>query len=289
MTALADLAPREAHLSQGTIRYRELGTGDAIVLVHGLLTNSLIWDEMAQTLARDFRVIAPDWPLGSHSMPLEPGTDLSPQGLADLIAEFVAACELDGCTLVGNDTGGALCQLVCVSHPECLDRLVLTSCDAYDNFLPAMFRPLQVAARAPGSLRLMADALRLAPLQRLPMAFGWLSKRGLDPALVDSFLRPVRSDARIRSELACVLRGIDPRYTLEAAERFGDFHKPVLIAWAAEDRFFKQDHARLLAESFADARLELIDDSYTFVSIDRPKQTADLIARFAAGSASPPG
>ena len=61
----------------------------------------------------------------------------------------------------------------------------------------------------------------------------------------------------------------------------GEFNKPVLIAWAPEDRFFKLRYAERMAEAFPDARLELIEDSYTFVSLDQPERTAELIAAFA--------
>jgi pimeloyl-ACP methyl ester carboxylesterase len=153
MTTRFDAAElRRARLPQGVVSYRELGTGDPVVMVHGLLNNGLLWREVAETLAKDFRVIAPDWPLGSHQPAMEPNADLSPPGLAALVAAFLEELDLRGVTLVGNDTGGAICQLVAVDHPERLARLVLTPCDAYDNFPPAMFRPLLLAARVPGAV-----------------------------------------------------------------------------------------------------------------------------------------
>jgi pimeloyl-ACP methyl ester carboxylesterase len=281
MTAFEDLELHEAQLPQGAVRYRELGTGEPIVLVHGLLTNSLLWADVASVLGKDFRVIAPDWPLGSHELPLRPGTDLSPPGLARMIADLLAALELEEATLVGNDTGGALCQLVAVQHPERVARLVLTPCDAYENFLPPIFRPLQLLARIPGAVWLIANALRPGLAQRLPMTFGRLSKRPLDPHLARAFLRPTQRDRRVRRELATILRTISSRYTLEAAERFGEVDKPVLIAWATDDRLFPFRYAQRLADAFPSARLERIEDSYTFVSVDQPERTADLIASFA--------
>jgi pimeloyl-ACP methyl ester carboxylesterase len=281
MTAFEDLELREARLPQGAIRYRELGAGPPIVLVHGLLTNSLLWADVASRLAKDFRVIAPDWPLGSHEHTLEPRSDLSPTGLARVIADFLAALELDDVTLVGNDTGGALCQLVAVHHPERLARLVLTPCDAYENFLPPIFRPLQLLARVPGAVWLIANVLRPRGAQRLPMTFGRLSKRPLDPHVAQAFLRPAQSNRGVRRELAAILRAISSRYTLHAAERFKEFDKPVLIAWATEDRLFPFRHAEHMADAFPNARLERIEDSYTFVSIDQPERTADLIESFA--------
>lgn len=270
----------EVRLPQGTIRYREQGTGEPIVFVHGLLTNGELWRDVAPRLAADFRVIVPDWPLGSQEIPLEPGADLSPPGLAQLIADFLAVLDLENVTLVGNDTGGALSQLVAVNHPERLGRLVLTPCDAYENFLPPAFRPLQALARIPGAVFLIAQSLRVPAARRLPTAYGWLAKRA-DDALTASWIAPALASRRLRREIAAILTGISKRYTLEAGARFGEFTKPVLIAWAPEDRFFKLRYAERMAAAFPDARLELIDDSYTFVSIDQAERTASLIAAFA--------
>jgi pimeloyl-ACP methyl ester carboxylesterase len=278
----ASLTPlKEARLHQGTVAYRELGDGPPVVLVHGLLTNGLLWQEVAPALASEFRVIVPDWPLGSQETPMKEGADLSPPGLARLIADFLAELGLEQVTLVGNDTGGAICQLVAVHHPERVGRLVLTPCDAYENFLPPMFRPLQLAARVPGAVWLIAQSLRPRPLRRLPLAFGWLSKRPIDPEVSDAFLRPALTDRRIRHEVRAILDGISSRHTEEAAKRFGEFDRPVLIAWAPEDRFFKFRYAERLAREFPNARLERIEDSWTYVMIDQPGRTAELIADFA--------
>jgi pimeloyl-ACP methyl ester carboxylesterase len=271
----------EVRLPQGTIRYRELGTGEPIVLVHGLLTNGELWRDVAPRLAADFRVLVPDWPLGSHEFPLEPGADLSPLGLAAIIADFLTELQLDDVTLVGNDTGGALCQLVAVHHPERLARLVLTPCDAYENFPPPAFRPLQALARIPGAVFLIAQSLRPRAARRLPLAYGWLAKKGIDDDVSDSWLKPALSSRHVRREIAAILAGMSKDYTLRAAERFSEFTKPVLIAWAPEDRFFKLRYAERLAAAFPDARLERIEDSYTFVAIDQPQRTANLIADFA--------
>ncbi|HEY2398169.1 MAG TPA: alpha/beta hydrolase [Solirubrobacteraceae bacterium] len=282
----------EVRLPQGTIDYRDLGSGEPIVLVHGLLVDGELWRDVAPRLAADYRVIVPDWPLGSQRRALEPNADLSPLGLARLVADFLAALELENVTLVGNDTGGAICQLVAIHHPERIGRLVLTPCDAYENFLPPAFRPLQWLARVPGSVFLISQTLRSRIVRRTPLAYGWIMKRP-DDALTDSWLAPARASKAIRREIASILTAISPRYTLEAAARFGEFTKPVLLAWAPEDRFFKLRYAERMAAAFPDARLELIEDSLTFVPLDQPKRTAELIAAFAreperaAGSVSP--
>ncbi len=270
---------KEVHLAAGPVRYREYGRGEPIVLVHGFLTDGRLWQDVAPLLAGDFRVIAPDWPLGSHQAPMNPGADLSPPGLASIIASFLEALDLENVTLVGNDSGGALCQLVAVRHPERLGRLVLTPADAYENFPPPVFRALRTIALSPALVFLLVQLMRPAWARRLPIGYGWVTKRAPDE-LTASWLDPARHSPEIRRDLAKFMRGAQRRHTIEAARHFGEFSKPVLLAWAPEDRFFKLSYAERLARDFPDARIELIQDSYTFVAIDQPARTAELVGEF---------
>ena len=150
----------EVTLPQGTVRYRERGTGQPLVFVHGLLVNGDLWRKVVPELSKDFRCITPDWPLGSHELPLRADADLSPPGVAKIVADFIAALDLEDVTLIGNDTGGAICQLVVAEHPDRIGRLVLTSCDALDVFPPAMVGYLPIAARVPGGIWLLTQSLR---------------------------------------------------------------------------------------------------------------------------------
>lgn len=272
-------------LSAGTLRYHEHGSGPPVVLVHGLLVNASLWHEVVPPLARHFRVVAPELPFGSHPEPVRPDTDLSPSGLAALVAEFLAALNLTDVTLVGNDTGGAICQVVAADHPERLARLVLTNCDAYDNFLPPAFRYLQWLARIPGGVWVLAQNLRFSMLRRLPIGYGGLSARPVPRAIEESWCTPLRTNAGIRHDAAKALRGIHPRYTLDAVRKLRHFDRPVLLAWGQDDPFFPPTFAQRLARDLPHARLELMPNARTFVPIDAPHQLADLIVTAATGTA----
>jgi pimeloyl-ACP methyl ester carboxylesterase len=237
-------------------------------------------------LDQTFRCIVPDLPLGSHRTPMSADADLSPPGLARLIADFLEALDLEDVVLVANDTGGAISQITAANHPERIGRLVLTNCDAFENFLPPAFRPMQWAARVPPVLNGLLQGMRFAPMRRLPNAYGWLIKRDFAGAPTREWVEPFLTNREIRRDTVKVLRGIDPRYTIEAAEKLRDFDRPVLLAWAVEDRFFKLSFAEKLADTIRGATLERIEDSYTFVSEDQPERLAELIARFAREPAS---
>jgi pimeloyl-ACP methyl ester carboxylesterase len=275
----------EVALPQGTIEYTESGEGPPIVFAHGLLVDGRLWRKVTPLLEDRHRCIVPNLPLGSHRIPMNPEADLSPPGLAKIIASFLEALDLQDVTLVANDTGGAISQITAANHPERIGRLLLTNCDAFDNFLPPAFRPLQWAARVPPLLNATMQGMRFEPLRRLPNAFGRLIKRDFAGAPTREWVEPYLSDRGVRRDTAKVLRGIDPRYTNEAAEKLRSFDRPALLAWAPEDRFFKVSFAERLAETI-NARLELIDDSYTFVPEDQPEWLAEVIASFAREPAS---
>jgi pimeloyl-ACP methyl ester carboxylesterase len=270
----------ELRLPQGTIHVRDTGdpAGPVIVFVHGLLVDGTLWRKVVPRLEDRFRCIWPDWPLGSHRTPMDPAADLSPRGVAHLIADALEALDLRDVTLVGNDTGGAICQLLVTERPERVGRLVLTNCDAFDNFLPPLFRGFQVLARIPGALTAALQPMRVRALRRLPIAYGLVTKRKVDHAVTDAWLRPFLTHAGVRRDTRKLLRGISRRDTLAAAERLRAFDRPALLAWAREDRAFPVAHAHRLAAILPQGRVEEIADSLTFVSEDQPERLAELVA-----------
>jgi pimeloyl-ACP methyl ester carboxylesterase len=274
------LCDMEIELTAGRIHYREVGAGPPVVFIHGLLVNGDLWRKVVPAVAgAGYRCLVPDWPLGAHSVAV-PDADLSPPGVARLIAEFLAALDLRDATLVANDTGGAITQIVMADHPDRIGRVVLTSCDAFEAFFPSPFAPLPRLLRIPGATWLLVQALRLRATHRLPVAFGWVAKRALPAEVVDSYLAPSRRDAAVRHDLRRFVTAVHKRHTLAAAARLGGFDRPVLLAWAREDRIFPLTLARRLAAVLPDARLELVDDSYTFISEDQPQALARLVVNF---------
>lgn len=269
---------KEQQLRQGTIRYRDVGSGHPIVFVHGLLVNGLLWRKVVPELSADFRCIVPDWPMGSHSVAMSPDADLSPAGQADIVGDFLEALDVDGVTLVGNDSGGAISQILVSRRPARIGRLALLSCDAFEVFPPKLFDYLRWSTRIPGGAFGVTQGLRFSLVRRSPIAFGWTTKRPIERSAMEAYVRPILSDAGVRRDTVKFIRTAGPSYTLDAATRFGQFERPVLVGWAAEDRFFPWHLGERLAAAFPNSRLERIPDARTFVPEDQPQRTAQLIA-----------
>jgi pimeloyl-ACP methyl ester carboxylesterase len=271
---------RELEMGGGVIIYREVGMGPALVFVHGILANGTLWRDVVARLSDGFRCIVPDLPLGGHSLPMTPEADMSPAGVARMVAELMERLDLRDATLVGNDTGGAVCQIVVSNHPERVGRLVLTNCDAYEAFFPVVLRPLSYGARIFGTryVDLIAWTLRWRFAQRA--LFKTVAVRNIDEATLGTYLGPLIQDPGVRRDLARFLGSVSNRYTLEAAQSFPGFDRPVLIAWGLRDPFFSPRLALRLQHDFPDARLEAVPGSRAFVPEDRPERLAQLIGEF---------
>ena len=265
---------KELQLKNGTLAYWEAGSGPPLLFVHGVFANHLLWSRVIPLLADRYRCIAPDFPLGSHSIPI--GADLSPSVVAAMIGEVIDGLGLQDVTLVGNDTGGALCQMFVVRNPGRVKRLVLTNCDAYDEFPPQPFTYLTWVPKVPGAISILANSMRIRPNRRLPIAYGWLSKT-MSREIEDSFVNPVIHDKGIRADIAGFLRRADPKELQAVADQYGTIDIPVRLVWAEGDRAFKVDLAERIARDIPNAELVRLPGKHTFVPLDQPDRLAELI------------
>ncbi len=276
----------QVRLQGATIEYRELGPTDSahppVLFVHGILVDHRLWMSVAEGLARNgFRCILPDWPLGSHTVPVDPGITLTPVTVAEMINDFIAALDLHDVTLVGNDTGGGLCQLLIDAHPDSVGRLVLTNCDAFDKFPPFPFTVVFAIMRGPRSIRVLSKLMKVPALRRSPLGYGLLMRRGHD-ALTASWVEPMSTDRRIAQNLATLLRGVGAMDLTDVATRLPRFAKPVTIVWGLADRCFTPSLGRRLAALFPNAAMVEVPDARTFVALDAPSAVVDAIASVGA-------
>lgn len=251
------------------------GGGPPVLFLHGAFVDRSLWDPVIALLPGR-RCIAPTLPLGAHTAPVAERASLTPDGVVDAIAGIIAARGLRDVTVVGSDTGGALAQLLVTRRPEGIARLVLTPCDGLDVFPPALFKPLFWAGRSPLALAAYIAPLRFPPARRLPIAFGWLTKRATSQQLA-RWSAPALGSYEIVRDAAHFLRACDPSLLLDVAPRLGAFEGSVAFCWPSRDRVFPVTLGRRLAAQFRDAEFVEVDDAYAFVSVDRPDALAPLL------------
>jgi pimeloyl-ACP methyl ester carboxylesterase len=271
-----------ADLQQGRLAYRAAGpaasSSPPVLFVHGVLVDARLWEAVADRLAADgIRSYAPTLPLGAHQWPMNPDADLSPRGIAQLMLDFISALGLSAVTIVGNDTGGAICQIMLGADTSRIGAAVLTDCDAFGTFPPRAFAPLFQALRHPGLVACLVPGLRLERVRHGRLAYGPLSSGTLDSGLTRDWIRPLASQ-EIRRDLAKFARGVHPRVLLDAASRFGQFTGPVRVLWGEADPFFRPELGRQLSEAFPHAALTTVLAGRTFLPLDHPGELTDEIA-----------
>ena len=271
--ALADLPP-------GRLAYRAAGPATSsrppVVFVHGVLVDARLWDGVADRLAAEgIRSYAPTLPLGAHQSPMNPGADLSPRGMAQLVLDFIAALDLADVTIVGNDTGGAICQLLLDADTSRIGAAVLTNCDALGTFPPRALAPLFRALRHPGLVAGMAPALRLEKVRHGRLAYGPLSSDPIDPELTSAWIQPLASK-EIRRDLARFARGctracssMPPAGSASSPDRCGSSgaRRPVL-----PDRTGPATKRGVPARHFT-----AVPGGRTFLPLDHPDRVASEI------------
>jgi len=271
--------PKEVRTHVGTVEYRDIGEGPVIVFLHLVLAEASHWDKMAPLLADRFRCIFPTLPMGAHRVPAEDSADLSVDGLARAVDELLGHLDVADVTLVGNDSGGAISQVLAVNHPQRLGRVVLTNCDMYDDFPPRIFGYFKLLPYLPASMAILGRTLKIRALWGLPFVFGRLT-REVDAVKINRWADALLANKHVRRDARKVIKAFDPHITNDAAAALRSTEIPFLVAWGADDKAFKPALAERFCAEIPTAELVMVDDCKTFVCWDQPQRLAQLISDF---------
>jgi pimeloyl-ACP methyl ester carboxylesterase len=275
----------EVELSAGRIEYEDTGgSGPVIVLVHGLIMDGSLWRHVVEDLRADYRCLLPTLPLGAHRQPMHPDADLSMRGIAEILSELIERLDLNEVTLAMSDWGGPQ-LLIGGACEERIARLVICSCEAFDNVPPkGAAKALPYIARVPGGMTAALLPFRFDRLRRLPLTYGPLSKRPVPRAVMDRWFGPALAQRAVRRDLRkYVLSAAQGRRELLAATAaLSSFAGPALVVWATEDRLMPPEHGRRLAALLPHGRLVEVADSYTLIPEDQPAQLAGHIRELMA-------
>lgn len=264
----------------GTIEYADTGgDGPVVVLCGGLAIGPSLWDGVVAALGDGVRCVVPTLPWGAHRIAMRPEADLSMPGQAAILGDFMAALDLREVTLVENDT--AMSQVLCADGCDRVARLVITSCEAFDNYPPGLpGKAIAIAAKIPGAFFLAIQQFHLRAFRRSPLGFGWMAKRPIPHAQSDQWLEPLLTRKEIRADLHKYVSHLDRSILTRAAEALREFDRPALVVWATEDRVMPLEHGRRLAAMLPQGRLVEIADSYTLIPHDQPVALAREISAF---------
>src|SRR5216683_3696285 len=230
----------------GDIAYLEAGRGPAALFIHGVFLNADLWRHQLAGLAGLRRCIAVDLLAHGHSPCPPSGQELTISLQAEMILALLDTLGIDSADLVGNDSGGAIAQLIVARAPARVRTLTLTNCEAHDNFPPAAFASVHQMARE-GTLAAGLAALAADPdLARAAMASSFEDPDCLSDETARSYFGPFASAEKAEAVQRYVA-GIDSSVTVAIRDDLARFLNPTLIVWGTADQFFAVHWARWLA------------------------------------------
>jgi len=168
-----------------------------------------------------------------------------------MLAQFLDALKVDQVDLVGNDSGGGICQIFAALYPSRVRSLVLTNCDAHDNWPPEAFKPFVGMVAAGGLPQTLNAMLADKSVYRSPQALGPAYERpeAVSDDTIETYLKPHLRSPQRTHDLERFVNAFDCRHTVEIEKPLRQLHAPTLIAWGTDDIYFDLKWSHWLEEA----------------------------------------
>ncbi|MDI9239823.1 alpha/beta hydrolase [Lysobacter sp. LF1] len=261
----------------GVIGYVERGQGPVALFVHGVLLNGYLWRHQLDALDDVRRCIAVDL-LAHGRTEAADGQDVSVTANAHMLAQFLDALGIDRIDLVGNDSGGGICQIFAALYPQRLRSLTLTNCDAHDNWPPEAFQAF-VAMVAAGGLQGTLKAMWSDhDVYRQALAPAYERPADVSDDTIATYLRPFIESTRRLRQLEAFVNAFDCRHTLAIEDGLRRLQTPTLIAWGTDDVYFPVEWSSWLQQTIPGTRRRIeFEGARIFFPEERPSEFNDAL------------
>jgi pimeloyl-ACP methyl ester carboxylesterase len=241
---------RKIDTPSGMINYVEQGSGPVALFVHGVLLNGYLWRHQLEELKDFRRCIAVDL-LAHGDTQISATQDVSVTANAQMLAEFLDALNIEQVDLVGNDSGGGVCQIFAALYPKRIRSLVLTDCDAHDNWPPEAFKPFVGMVAAGGLPQTLSTMLQDKSVYRSAQALGPAYERpeAVSDDTIETYLKPHLRSPQRTADLARFVSAFDCRHTVDIEKPLRQLQAPTLIAWGTDDIYFDLKWSHWLEEA----------------------------------------
>ncbi|QND54992.1 alpha/beta hydrolase (plasmid) [Phyllobacterium sp. 628] len=267
-----EAAKKYVDTASGRIHYAEAGVGPVALFVHGILVNSYIWRHQLSALSDIRRCIAIDT-LAHGATAVADEQDVSSTAQATMLGQFLDGLGIDKVDLVGNDGGGAVCQIFAVNNPERIRTLTLTDCDTHDNWPPEAFQGFVDMCAAGGLRDTLTALVNDKDIFRSPGALGpcYEDAATITDDTIDVYLQPYFSGPNRVRGLERFVAAFDCSQTVDIEPNLRKFHAPTLIVWGTDDVYFDKKWAHWLAERIPGTRRVVeVENGRLFFFEERP-------------------
>lgn len=268
-----------------TRAFRKMGSGPALLLIHGIGDRSDTWLRLIPILAREYTVIAPD--LLGHGQSDKPRADYSVAGYANAMRDLLSVLDIERVTVVGHSLGGGVAMQFAYQYPERCERMVLVSSGGIARAVSPFLR---LASTPSADLILPLLGRRITRLlgHALFRVWEWLDTdlgkdaddlRQVFDALPDAaarraFVRTLRAVVDWRGQHITML----DRCYLTAG-------MPTLLMWGTRDAIIPFRHARYANAAMPASRLEVFREAGHYPHHHDPARFVRVLRAFVRDTA----
>jgi pimeloyl-ACP methyl ester carboxylesterase len=261
------------------VAYQDVGTGDALLLIHGMAGSSATWRAVIPALSKKYRVLAPD--LQGHGESTKPRGDYSLGAFAASLRDMLDELGISRATVIGQSLGGGVAMQFAYQHREYCERLVLIGSGGLGPDLNWMLRFLS----APGAELLLPVVAPRSVLNVGNKLRSWFTSAGVhapragemwsaysslaDPQTRQAFLRTLRSVVDYRGQAVSALGKIHVSRGL-----------PTLLIWGDQDSIIPVAHGRAAHDAVPGSRLEVLPGVGHFPHVEAPTAVVDILDDF---------
>jgi len=275
-------AKKTVDTPSGRISYLEAGSGPVALFVHGILMNSHLWRHQIAALSDVRRCIAIDI-LAHGDSESQPSQDVSVTAQANMILQFIDILGIDKVDLVGNDSGGGICQIFAAHSPNRIRTLTLTNCDTHDNWWPKAFRPFVDATLSGGLLGTLNALVGDKSIYRSAKALGpcYVDPNSISDADIDIYLGPFLRNEQRTHDLYRFVASSDNSHTMRIEPHLRQLKVPTLLVWGTDDVYFPVKWAYWLAGTLSGARNPVeLEGARLFFMEESPEKLNEELRKF---------
>lgn len=275
-------AIKKVKVGDAEIAFREEGSGEPLLFIHGWPLSSRTWRKVVPGLSGSRRCVALDL-LGAGESTCDPARDHSLGAQAKIVEGFMDAVGLDKATVIGHDSGGSIARDLAVAIPDRTARLILANTEV-PGHRPFFVTFLQAISKMPGATAIMRMTFGNRGLAKSPLGFG-LCFANLKAFDFDEFYQTlVAPNARSKASLGTARKFLDDFdfADVDACEaRYGELKMPKYLIWGEDDKIFPLDQGWRLKEMLpAPTRFDMIAGAGLFVHEEKPGAWVSAVDSF---------
>ena len=257
--------------------YIEKGEGEPVILIHGFLYDSYMWNKNIDALADKFKVYAIDlWGFGySTRDPMDYGYQL----YANQLLKFMDALDIQKASLIGQSMGGGTSIFFSVNHRDRVNKLILVDPAGMPNPLPILGKITNLPKVGEFLIGMKSDFYR-----KMVLSTTFIYDKEF---VTESYFENVTRFHKIKGTIEILLKILRKQFfhTLsDEIHSLGEMDVPILIIFGRQDKAVPLERGKEMHNILRGSRLEIFENAGHCPHDEQSQKFNQLAVDFLASS-----